>query len=71
VETTATFWLIADATLSAAAVTRRLGIQPIRAFETGDPFSSRSAATRDSSLWLTKYASRGALPVGMHIEELR
>jgi hypothetical protein len=52
VETTATFRLAGDATLTAAAVTRRLGIRPARAFETGDPVSSRSAATRDSSLWL-------------------
>lgn len=48
----ATFRLSGDATLTAAAVTRRLGIQPTRAFEAGDPVSSRSARTRDSSLWL-------------------
>ena len=35
-ETTATFGLSGNATLTAAAVTRRLGIQPSRAFETGD-----------------------------------
>jgi Domain of unknown function (DUF4279) len=52
VETRASFRLSGDATLTAAAVTRRLGIQPTRAFETGDPVSSRSAATRDSPLWL-------------------
>jgi hypothetical protein len=52
VETTATFRLAGDVTLTAATVTRRLGIQPTRAFETGDPVSSRSAATRGSSLWL-------------------
>lgn len=51
-ETTATFRLTGNATLTAAAVTRRLGIQPARTFETGDPVSSRSAAARDSSLWL-------------------
>lgn len=52
VETTATFRLSGNATLTAAAVTRRLGIQPTRAFEPGDPVSSRSARTRDGSLWL-------------------
>jgi hypothetical protein len=52
VETTAAFRLAGDATLTAAAVTRRLGIQPTRAFETGDPVSSRSAAARGSPLWL-------------------
>lgn len=52
VETTATFRLGGNATLTAAAVTRRLGIQPTRAFETGDLVSSRSSRTRDSSLWL-------------------
>jgi hypothetical protein len=52
VQTTATFGLSGDATLTAAAVTRRLGIQPSRAFETGDPVSSRSADTHNSSLWL-------------------
>lgn len=52
VETTATFRLAGNAALTAAAVTRRLGIQPARTFETGDTVSSRSAAARDSSLWL-------------------
>ena len=51
-ETTAAFRLSGNATLTAAAVTRRLAIQPTRAFEAGDPVSSRSAATRQGSLWL-------------------
>lgn len=51
-ETRATFRLSGDAARTAAAVTRRLGIQPTRAFEAGDPVSSRSAHTRDSSIWL-------------------
>ena len=51
-ETTAAFRLSGNATLTAAAVTRRLGIQPTRAFEAGDPVSSRSPATRQGSLWL-------------------
>jgi hypothetical protein len=50
--TTATFRLFGSSTLTAATVTRRLGIQPTRAFEPGDPVSSRSAKTRDRSLWL-------------------
>jgi hypothetical protein len=57
VDTTATFRLAGDATLTAAAVTRRLGIQPSHAFEPGDPASSRSANTRDSSLWLLSSSS--------------
>jgi len=52
VETMATFRLFGDATLTAAAVTRRLGIQPTRALEAGDRVSRRSAATRDSCAWL-------------------
>jgi hypothetical protein len=52
VQTTATFRLFGNAALTAAAVTRRLGIQPTRALEAGDPVSSRSARTRDSSAWL-------------------
>jgi hypothetical protein len=52
VQTTATFRLFGNAALTAAAITRRLGIQPTRALETGDPVSSRSARTRDSSAWL-------------------
>jgi hypothetical protein len=52
VETTAAFRLSGNETLTAAAVTRRLGIQPTRAFEAGAPASSRSAATRQGSLWL-------------------
>jgi hypothetical protein len=51
-ETTAAFRLSGDATLTAAAVTRQLGIQPTRALEAGDPVSSRSARARDSLLWL-------------------
>ena len=51
-ETTATFRLFGNATLTAAAVTQRLGIQPTRAIEAGDRISSHSAATRDSSAWL-------------------
>jgi hypothetical protein len=52
VRTRATFRLSGDAKLTAAAVTHRLAIEPIRAFEAGDPVSSRSVGTRDSSLWL-------------------
>jgi hypothetical protein len=52
VRTTATFRLFGDATLTAEAVTRRLGILPSRAFEVGDRISGRSQATRGSSAWL-------------------
>lgn len=52
VETRATFRLAGNSTLTAAAVTRRLGVQPSRTFETGDPVSSRSVRARDHSLWL-------------------
>jgi Domain of unknown function (DUF4279) len=53
VQTTATFRLFGSAALTtAAAVTRRLGIQPTRALEAGDPVGNRSARTRDSSAWL-------------------
>jgi uncharacterized protein DUF4279 len=52
VETRATFRLFGDAALTAAAVTRRLGIQPTRALEAGDWVGGRPAATRDSSAWL-------------------
>jgi hypothetical protein len=52
VETTATFRLHGGAGLTAAAVTCRLGVQPTRTYEAGDPISRRSAHTRDSSLWL-------------------
>ena len=51
-QTTATFRLFGDATLTAEAVTRRLGILPSRAFEVGARVSRRSQATRDSSAWL-------------------
>jgi hypothetical protein len=67
VETTAAFRLSAGATLTAAAVTRRLGIQPTRAFETGDPVSSRSAATRDSPLWLL--SSSPSIETGTELAE--
>ena len=51
-QTTATFRLSGDATLTAEAVTQRLGILPSRAFEAGDRISRRSQATRDLSAWL-------------------
>ena len=37
VETTAAFRLSGNEKLTAAAVTRRLGIEPTRSFEAGDP----------------------------------
>jgi hypothetical protein len=52
VKTRATFRLFGDARLTAAAVSRRLGIQPTRALEAGDRVSCRSNVTRDSSAWL-------------------
>lgn len=51
-ETRATFRLCGDTGLTAAEVTRRLGLQPTAAHEAGDPVSRRSAHTRLSSLWL-------------------
>jgi len=52
VRTTATFRLFGDAGLTAAGVTRRLGVQPTRAVEAGDPVSDRSAGTHVCSTWL-------------------
>lgn len=52
VRTTITFRLFGDAGLTAAAVTHRLGIQPTRVLEAGDPVSSRSANTHVTSKWL-------------------
>ena len=64
-ETTAAFRLSGNATLTAAAVTRRLGIQPTSAFEAGDPVNSRSAATRQGSLWVL--ASSPGIETGTEI----
>jgi hypothetical protein len=50
--TLATFRLFGDATRSAAAVTRRLGIQPSNSYEASDPVSRRSARPRGYSAWL-------------------
>jgi len=52
--TKATFRLAGyDAALTAAAVTRRLGLQPANAFEADSPVSRRRAGrTRGYSLWL-------------------
>jgi len=52
VETRATFRLFGDATLTAAAVTERLGIQPTRALEAGDRVGRQPGATRTASVWL-------------------
>lgn len=51
-ETSATFRLCGATGLTATEVTRRLGLQPSRAHEAGDPVSRRSTGTRQSSLWL-------------------
>ena len=56
-QTAATFRLFGDATLTAQAVTRRLGVLPTRALEVGDRISRRSQATRDSSAWLLSSSS--------------
>ena len=65
-ETTATFRLFGDARRTAAAVTRRLGIQPTRALEAGDPVG-RSGATRDSSAWLL--TSSPGIEAGIELAE--
>jgi hypothetical protein len=67
VETRATFRLSGDAGLTAAAVTRRLGIQPTRSLEAGDPVSSRSAKVRDSSAWLL--SSSAGIEAGIELTE--
>jgi hypothetical protein len=51
-QTSATFRLLGDAELTAAAVTERLSLQPTRALEVGEPVSRWSVRTRDSSAWL-------------------
>lgn len=43
--------------LTAAAVTRRLGVQPTRALEAGNRVSSPAAAIHDSSAWLLSSGS--------------
>jgi hypothetical protein len=67
VETTATFRLLGRTGLTAAAVTRRLSIQPTRALEAGDPVSRRSAKVRDSSAWLL--ASSAGIEVDTELSE--
>jgi hypothetical protein len=67
VETTATFRLFGRTGLTAAAVTRRLGIQPTRALEAGDPISRHSAKVRDSSAWLL--TSSAGIEVGTELSE--
>jgi Domain of unknown function (DUF4279) len=58
VRTTAAFRLSGDAGLTAATATARLGIRPTRAAEAGEPISSRSSRTRDTSLWLLESSPR-------------
>jgi hypothetical protein len=67
VDTLATFRLFGNGRLTAAAVTRRLGIQPSRAFEPGDPISSRSSKARDRSLWMR--SSSPAVQAGTELSE--
>jgi Domain of unknown function (DUF4279) len=72
VETRAAFRLFGDSGLTAAAVTRRLGIEPTSAFEEGDPISRRSSGTRDSSLWLLSSSAEtgGAAELSEHLRRL-
>jgi uncharacterized protein DUF4279 len=51
-ETRAAFRLVGRQGLTAADVTRLLGVQPSKISEAGARVSSRSARTWDSSLWL-------------------
>jgi Domain of unknown function (DUF4279) len=68
--TKATFRLGAhDAALTAAAVTRRLGLQPTQAFEAGTS-TRRSPHTRDCSLWLLSSSEQLELDVDLS-EQLR
>jgi hypothetical protein len=57
-ETRATFRLLGDGGLTAAAVTRRLGLTPTRALEPGGRVGRHSNATRDSSVWLLSSSPR-------------
>jgi Domain of unknown function (DUF4279) len=52
VETRATFRLFGDATLTAAAVSQQLGIQPTRALEADDRVGRQPGAARAASAWL-------------------
>jgi uncharacterized protein DUF4279 len=72
VETTATFRLFGNGTLTAATVTRRLGIQPTRAFEPGEPVSSRSSHPRDHALWLlsSSTGSQAGTELAEHVHRL-
>jgi hypothetical protein len=67
VQTRATFRLCGDSGQTAAAVTRRLGIAPTRAFEAGDPVSSRSARPRGCSVWLL--SSSPAIEDGIELSD--
>jgi hypothetical protein len=51
-ETRATFRLFGHGSLTAARVTERLGVPPSRMREAGDLVSRRSAARRETSVWL-------------------
>jgi hypothetical protein len=52
---------------TAEAVTRRLGIQPSRAHEAGEPVSRRSTRTPDTSLWMLHSSPR--IETGIELAE--
>jgi Domain of unknown function (DUF4279) len=70
--TRATFRLAGYDGQTSAMITRRLGIQPTRSFEAGDPVSSRSSRTRDFSLWLlsSSPASEEGTELAAHLKRL-
>jgi hypothetical protein len=62
-----------DASLTAAAVTRRLGLQPATAFEADTPVSRRRAPrTRGYSLWLISSSPdvEADVGLGVHLRRL-
>ena len=62
-----------DAALTAAAVTRRLGLQPATAFEADTPVSRRRAPrTRGYSLWLISSSPHVEpdVEIGVHLRRL-
>ena len=66
-ETSATFHLWGNVDLTAAEVTRRLGVPPTGAFEAGTPVSPRSTATTDHSLW--SLASAPHVQAGVELDQ--
>jgi hypothetical protein len=68
--TTASFRLFGDGSLTARAVSSRLGLESSRSYEAGDRVSKRSSGVRTTSLWLLSSGDIETADLDEHLRRL-